>query len=144
MIFRTPKRSLPFTQISNDLINNPNLSSKAKWILIYLLSKPADWLVYENDIVKHTADGRFAIRSGVKELIDQGYLKREILRNPDGTFSGYLYDVSETPVFTTNVSIVRFPDIGQPNTTNTKVNNMYEEQKFQRGERGNMDDFTGT
>jgi len=58
-----------FTMISNEVINNPLLSAKAKGIYMYLQSKKEDWQFYEKDIINHFLDGRDSIRSGIKELI---------------------------------------------------------------------------
>ena len=68
------KKQGNFTIIDNKLINTPDLTPKAKWILIYILSKPYDWQVYEGDIKNHALIGRDAVRSGLKELIRCGYI----------------------------------------------------------------------
>jgi len=83
------RRALPrrdFTVIPNELICDDGLSGKAKWILIYLLSKPADWVGYVGDIEHHTREGRAAVSSGMRELEDAGLLIRRRLRNDDGKF----------------------------------------------------------
>jgi hypothetical protein len=71
-----------YTVFSNDLIANPDLSWKAKSILMYLLSKPADWQTRLEDIVKHGKDGRDAVLSGIKELKKAGYLKKVRITDP--------------------------------------------------------------
>ena len=125
MIFKIKKVTPPYTQIHNNIIDNPDLSGKAKWILIYLLSKPGNWQVYENDIQRHCTDGRHSIRSGIKELIESGYIKRgERLRNEKGHVKGYEYEVHEMPIKSSTSSCVRFPYVGKPalsniNSTNT-------------------------
>ena len=121
MIFKTPKKTPPYTQIHNNIINDPSLSGKAKWILIYLLSKPPDWKVYESDIVKHTKDGKQAVRTGIQELIKSGFIRRGQNRMQDGKFGSYEYDVSDVPEFIQYSTEVRLSDIGKSDISN--INN---------------------
>ena len=83
-------------QIHKQLIDDNNLTTNAKAILIYMLSKPDDWQFFELDITKHFKDNIKVIRKGVKELIDKGYIDRNKLRNTKGKFV-YLYDIYEQP-----------------------------------------------
>jgi len=116
MIFRSPQRILPFTQISDDLIGNPALSGKAKWLLIYILSKPPNWQVYEADIIKHGTDGRDAIRSAVQELEKAGYMYKVQLRDEQGRLGPCEYYVSETPDFIDNVTVDGLSVDGKPDS----------------------------
>lgn len=122
-IFRVEKNAEnPFVQMHKFPINDKRLSWKAKGILLYLLSKPNDWQVYEVDIVKHGDDGKTSVSSGIKELMKCGYITRKQKRNKKGKFEGYQYTVYEIPPET------RKPDNGytkngKPNTTNNKVTN---------------------
>lgn len=93
--FRTVKRENPFVQIDKDLVNDPTISAKAKGIMLYLLSKPEGWKVYQSDIVNHMSDGKTSISNGIKELLDAGYIERNRAHNEDGTFAGYEYTVYE-------------------------------------------------
>ena len=133
MIFRSPERILPFTQISNKLIDTDTLSGKAKWILIYILSKPPNWQVWESDIIKHSRDGRDAVRAGIRELIAAGYVYREQSRDNTGKFIAYEYHVSEVPYFIDNLPQTEFPSTDNPtpsntNNSNTKIRTMSEYQ----------------
>lgn len=93
--FRAVKRENPFVQVDKGFVNDPNITAKAKGILLYLLSKPDGWKIYEKDIVNHMKDGKDSIKSGIKELEEVGYITRERVRNKDGSFSGYNYTVYE-------------------------------------------------
>ena len=95
--YKNARRSVPYTQIANMVLNDPLLSFRAKGVLVYLLSKPPDWKAIEADIVKHTAEGRHAVRTAIKELLDVGYLKREQYRADDGTFHGTVYFATDSP-----------------------------------------------
>lgn len=94
MIYRLPKEKGQFLQIHKKLIDDNNLTTNAKAILIYMLSKPDDWQFFELDITKHFRDNVKIIRKGIKELIDKGYIDRNKLKNTEGKFV-YLYDVYE-------------------------------------------------
>lgn len=95
-IIRVSKRENPFVMIDKTMLSDNRLSWKAKGILTYLLSKPNDWEVRVTDIIKQSKDGRDAVYSGIKELEQYGYIKREQIRD-NGTFKGLRYVVFETP-----------------------------------------------
>ncbi len=65
-----------FTQIPNDMLRNPELSAKAKGILCLLLSNREGWSSYITTIMNMMSDGETAIRSGLVELEEAGYLIR--------------------------------------------------------------------
>jgi predicted transcriptional regulator len=96
MIYRLEREKGKFMQIHKNLIDDNNLTTNAKAILIYMLSKPDDWQFFELDITKHFKDNVKIIRKGMKELIDKGYVDRIKMRNTEGKFV-YLYDVYEQP-----------------------------------------------
>lgn len=66
--FRVFKESGSFVTVHKNFIHDDNLTWKAKGILLYLLSRPDDWQVYESELQKHSADGRDSLKSGIKEL----------------------------------------------------------------------------
>lgn len=97
-IFRVQKdKENPYVQLHKKLVYDNSLSFKAKGILVYLLSRPDDWKVYENEIVKHSKDGKDSVSNGIKELIKAGYISRSERRTDGGKFGGYEYDVFEQP-----------------------------------------------
>ena len=73
------------------------MSFKAKGIHVWFMSRPKDWQVNFENLVKQSTEGRAAIRSGLKELERHGYLTRETTRGRGGLFST-LYTVRETPI----------------------------------------------
>lgn len=76
------KEQIPFTQVANQVLNDPSLSFKAKGIYAYLYSKPEGWDFAIERIAKDSTEGERAVRSGIHELEEQGYLYRE--RQPSG------------------------------------------------------------
>ena len=55
--FRVYKESGNFVMVHKDFIHDSNLSWKAKGILLYRLSRPDDWQIYETELEKHSSDG---------------------------------------------------------------------------------------
>lgn len=47
-VFRVYKESGNFVTVHKNFIHDDNLSWKAKGILLYLLSRPDDWQIYES------------------------------------------------------------------------------------------------
>jgi hypothetical protein len=68
-----------WTALSNDMLEHGELSFKARGLLGYLLSRPADWETDSERLAKSAharRDGRDAIRTGLAELEAEGYLVR--------------------------------------------------------------------
>jgi hypothetical protein len=121
MISRARKdRENPYVMVSKQAINDTNLSAKAKGLLVYLLSMPDDWNIYEGELIKHFKDGKEGIGTGLKELIDAGYLRRSFERNEKGQFNGIQYEVFETSSIsdTGNLPLSENPFPGKPLTEN--------------------------
>jgi len=62
-----------------------------------MISRPENWIFYETEIAKNSKDGLSSIRSGIKELITQGYIVRHRVRLKDGTLKGSEYWIYDTP-----------------------------------------------
>lgn len=88
-----------FTTINNDILNDTELSFKAKGLFSYLWSLPDDWVYYETEVAKHSTDGRGSVRSGLKELEEKGYLKRGRERNEKGQLVNADWQLADTPMF---------------------------------------------
>lgn len=145
-----------FTVISNELIAHPDLSAKAKGILIYLLSKPSDWEVYALEIEKHFTEKIDAIYSGLSELEEKGYIVREQTREK-GRFSNNEWKVYSSPTYKESLSnntstVTEFTVNGKTvngksqttNTDSTKTNNTniskdIEDNSSYKKEYGNPD-----
>lgn len=93
------KRSSNFTILSNHGLKNKELSYKAKGLLAYMLSLPDDWQFYVTELTNHATDGQSGIRSGLKELEEQGYLTRKQKRKKDGTFEPITWTIRDEPAF---------------------------------------------
>lgn len=80
-----------YTCISNVILRDERMSAKARGILVQILSYPDDWYLYKSELQNGT-DKRASISSGLKELVDLGYL--QITRNRDMSLS---YSIVENP-----------------------------------------------
>lgn len=66
-----------FTMVQNQFLEDQTISWRAKGLFIYFLSKPEGWkLNIKGDVVKRSRDGFDSTYSGIKELIDAGYVSR--------------------------------------------------------------------
>ena len=84
-----------FTAIPNTILNDTELSWKAKGIFAFLASKPDSWQFNMNYIVKQSTGGKSSLQSGMKELEDAGYLRRERMFDENRQFKGYMYILEE-------------------------------------------------
>lgn len=85
-----------FTIIPKEIIENAMLSSTAKTILIFALSRPADWTFSIPGICRFTKEGSTAIRNALDELESQNYLFRH-QRREKGRFERVEYFFFEDP-----------------------------------------------
>jgi hypothetical protein len=118
--------NVPFTQIPNELINDVELSWSAKGVYCYLASKPDDWQFYETEIAKNSNMGLTATKTALKQLIENGWLKRTLQRNEKGQNNGYLYELinkAETSKPNIRKSNIGFPHTNNTNNTNTDISN---------------------
>lgn len=116
--FRAIKESGNFVTVHKNFIHDSNLTFKSKGILLYLLSRPDDWQIYESEILKHTNDGKDSLKSGIKELEEIGYVVRTRKRNDKGHLNGYEYLVYEHPIQSGN-SYLGLSDNGKSNIGKT-------------------------
>ncbi|MGW0916493.1 hypothetical protein ACWD1Z_32890 [Streptomyces sp. NPDC002784] len=86
-----------FTQVANALFRDSQLSFKAKGIFGYVSTHTGGWQVTVADLVRSGPDGREAVRTGLQELEEHGYLIRERLRRPDGTLGEIAYCITDRP-----------------------------------------------
>jgi hypothetical protein len=139
-IFRIAKtKENPYVMIDKRIIDNKDLSFKAKGILTYLLSRPNGWEVNLEDLSNRGTDGLAAVKSGVKELKDAGYLRHSGIRKASGQFDTVIWEVYEAPQVgnqltdtpTGGVSPqvdfqspqVDYPQVGNPQVGNPQVDN---------------------
>ena len=72
-----------FTQISNHLLNDCELSLKAKGLFAYMQSKPENWAFHLQGMQKQLKESRGTIISIINELVTRDYIKK-IKRTKNG------------------------------------------------------------
>lgn len=120
-IFRVNKdKENPFVMIDRRPIENPALSWGSKGILAYLLSRPDNWTVRLQDLVKRSPDGVYKIRSYIKELVSEGHIKRVPHRDEvTKRILQYTLEVYEVPI---TKPLTNLPQAGLPQAANHTLN----------------------
>ncbi len=97
-IIRSPHNEAhPFTRISNKVIENSDISAKAKSILQFLLSRPANWQVFPSGIAHYFKEGIGFVKGGLRELEQLGYVQKVQAPRQNGRFGRIEYTVIEDP-----------------------------------------------
>lgn len=86
-----------FGAAPNELLNNPDISFKAKGLYAYLNSKPDNWDFSVESIAAQVKEGIDSVRGGIHELEKSGYLKRIKYQNEKGYWE-IDYMLFESPV----------------------------------------------
>ena len=96
-LMRAPFSGDGHTIVANRMVRNRNLSYKARGILTYLGSHVEGWETSEERLAEESTDKLHAVRSGLAELEEDGYMLRfrEVLAN--GTRAGALWIFSDNP-----------------------------------------------
>lgn len=100
-----------FGAAPNQLLNNSEVSFRAKGLYAFINSKPQDWDFSIESIALQNKEGKDAIRSAIKELEANGYLIRQKYKDSLGQFH-IQYLLIEDP--TAENPTADNSDIGQP------------------------------
>jgi hypothetical protein len=90
-----------FTIIPNAWLRDPTLSAKAKGILCYIASHQQGYELSFRQLQREMSDGETALRTGLAELEESGYLTRVRTRDEAGRLGVYEYvlgDVSAAQI----------------------------------------------
>lgn len=101
--------------IPNEILNNTEISFKAKGLFAYIQSKPDGWDFSAERISVQTNEGLTSVRTGLKELENAGYLLRRKFHNEYGFFE-IEYVLSENP-------FVENPTLDNPTSVNPTSEN---------------------
>ena len=115
MIVRAEKRK-SYTRVSNSIFRDPRLNATSAGLLMYMLSKPDDWVFYKKNLQDMTGLGRDALEKNLKALERAGYLTRGgMIRGPTGAFVSADWTVYEESVIPwTDMPGTVHPDTGRP------------------------------
>ncbi|MGL5765512.1 MAG: hypothetical protein ACRCX8_07720 [Sarcina sp.] len=86
--------------IKNNIFTEKNISYKAIGIYCEMVCAAIgkDKQVTHMDLSECKKDGRTSVSSGIKELMNFGYVDRQYLRGIDGKVEGIKYWIYETPM----------------------------------------------
>lgn len=65
-----------FSFVDNEVLEDKNLSAKAKGIWAFLMTKPDGWEVSIKELTEQLPEGKDSIRTALNELEDAGLLDR--------------------------------------------------------------------
>ncbi|MFI1400697.1 hypothetical protein [Streptomyces sp. NPDC020681] len=86
-----------FTRIANALFRDTRISFKAKGIFGLISTHRDGWRVSIGELTRSGRDGRDAVSAGLRELEQFGYLRRERVRQGDGTLGETAYVITDVP-----------------------------------------------
>lgn len=90
------EKNKDYTVINNTSLYDDRLSWKAKAIHVFMLSKPDNWTFHNSEMMRWAKDKENSFASGLKELKEYGYVKKERRRNENGKFD-WITVVYEVP-----------------------------------------------
>lgn len=112
-IFKVHKREAPYVIMDKNFLQKENLTMQAKGLLAYLLSLPNDWVIYRKELVTRFKNGEKALLTTIKELEQDGYIKKKQMRDSKCRFGGVSYSVFEIPKLE-NVENILKPESPKP------------------------------
>ena len=94
-----------FTVVPNYILNNRNLSYKAVGLYVQILQyqNSPTHKIYVKSLMTYKTDKESSVRSGINELMSEGFLTREAIRNERGQMNGYRYIVHAQPIEKTTI-----------------------------------------
>jgi len=95
-MIRRSKHSQNYTVIPNEILEHID-DALAIGLLVYLLSKPANWNVTKQQLYKHFRQGRQSLDKSFKLLEKIGYINGEQQTDEGGRFKGHHWIVSDVP-----------------------------------------------
>ena len=99
-----------YTVMSNHHLRNKNLSLKARGLLGTMLSNKDDWVYSLSHLADQCKEGISAVRSGLVELEEAGYVIRKQRRDKNGKFVDVEYIIYENPILENPTSENRILD----------------------------------
>lgn len=126
MVFRINKTK-DFTIMSNHHLKNRNLTLKAKGLMSLMLSLPDDWDYSMKGLVSICQENGTAVKTALKELKDNGYLKITGHREESGKFT-YEYNIYENPYIENQPTVpcIDYPSTEEPMTEEPMTENRHQ------------------
>lgn len=117
------KHCTSYQSIPRALVFDPLLSFQAKFLYIYMMSKPDGWDYYQQHMCREIGVSKMTLIKYEKELIKSGWIK--VVpggRNEDGTFSTNCYEIFDVNPLRNNTP---YTDTESNNCTGTESKNYH-------------------
>lgn len=108
-----------YNRISRSIITDRELSLKAKGLFALILGFPNEWEFSVSGLSPFLLEGREAVLSALRELIEKGYATRTPKRDGNGRYEKYDYSFFESPLSiipTTEKPLPETPQEAEPET----------------------------
>ncbi|MGO9016661.1 MAG: hypothetical protein ACLQF0_17000 [Dissulfurispiraceae bacterium] len=92
------QRNEKYSVIGLTAVEDPCLDWAAKGLHTYLISRPPDWQIRFEDLLRRSSCGKTALTSAIKKLQVTGYLTILKIKNGNGHFIGSSWEVREDPL----------------------------------------------
>lgn len=90
-------KNIPFTVAPNELIQDNEMSAQARFIYVYMASKPDNWEFYMGPLATQLQMNIKTLRKYMAELESRGWLTNEGQINHAGKFGSNRYTIHATP-----------------------------------------------
>lgn len=94
-IHKIDHKDVPFAIIDKQILNNRELSWKAKGLLAYLLSLPPKWTIRVSELATRSTDKETSVYSALQELREHRYARLVALKGENGHLAGSAWEISE-------------------------------------------------
>lgn len=123
-----------FTIIPNELIDEKTISDRARFLFVFMCSKPDDWKFRNFHLCKNLGYTEETLRKYMKILIDRGWITKEKQKRIGGKFTSNLYTLNAKPIKiipTRKNTVTEKNRVGKNKThSNTKYNKTKKAKKF--------------
>ena len=113
-------RDTRFSIVGNTMLQDPDLSLKAKGLAALIFSLGDGWEISIERLMVYSRDGKDATKAAVQELEKAGYLAREQTRDPKGLLGDMDYRISDYPMAIN--PLTEYPTTDKPPTNKITIN----------------------
>jgi len=121
-VFRSGRKK-GFAVVLRDIAQDQRLSLKARGLILLMASLPENWEYTISGLARKAGTGKDQIRSGLKELLDVGYLVKEQSHGTDGKFSKNVFVLQDEAAPLSGNPTTGNPTTEKPSTGNPTQNN---------------------
>jgi hypothetical protein len=95
------EKNKDFSVLCNIGPSDERLTYGARGLLTFMLTRPDDWVFYDEELAKHTPETLYKVKQYMKELKTLGYVKRQPIKDPEThqieRWETVLYEVPQIP-----------------------------------------------